>query len=67
MTNGSATLLATTDEGEIGFGALVSIGGVLYGGAYNGASTPDIYSLNPQTGAATFVAASPSTTESERL
>ena len=60
-TNGSATLIASTTEGEIGFGALVSIGGVLYGGAYNGASTPDIYSLDPQTGAATFVAASPST------
>ena len=60
-TNGSATLLATTNEGEVGFGALVSVGGVLYGGAYNGASTPDIYGLNPQTGATTFVAASPST------
>ena len=45
----------------IGFGALVNIGGVLYGGAYNGAATPDIYSLNPQTGAATLVAESPST------
>lgn len=45
-TNGSATFLAATNEGEIGFGALVSVGGVLYGGAYNGASTPDIYSLN---------------------
>ena len=58
--NGSATLIGSTTEGETGFGALVTVGGVLYGGAY-GASTPDIYALNPQTGAATFVAASPST------
>ena len=60
-TNGSGTLVATTTEGEAGFGALVSVGGVLYGGAYNGAATPDVYVLDPETGAATFVAASPST------
>jgi hypothetical protein len=59
-TNGSATLIGTTNEGESGFGALVSIGGTLYGGAY-GASTPDIYTIDPQTGTTTFVAASPST------
>src|SRR6516165_6963308 len=59
-TNGSATLIGTTNEGESGFGALVSVGGTLYGGAYD-ASTPDIYSLDPQNGAATFIAASPST------
>ena len=45
-TNGSATLIGTTNEGESGFGALVSIGGTLYGGAY-GASTPDIYTFKP--------------------
>jgi hypothetical protein len=59
-TNGSATLIGSTTEGETGFGALVTVGDVLYGGAY-GASTPDIYALNPQSGAATFVSASPST------
>jgi hypothetical protein len=59
-TNGSATFIGTTNEGESGFGALVSIGETLYGGAY-GSSIPDIYTLDPQTGAATFVAASPST------
>jgi hypothetical protein len=59
-TNGSATLIGNTTEGETGFGALVTVGGVLYGGAY-GASTPDIYTLDAQSGAATFVAASPST------
>jgi YVTN family beta-propeller protein len=59
-TNGSATLIGTTNEGESGFGALFSVGGTLYGGAY-GASTPDIYTLNPQSGTTTFVAASPST------
>jgi YVTN family beta-propeller protein len=59
-TNGSATLIGTTNEGESGFGALVSVGGTLYGGAY-GASTPDIYTIAPQTGTTTFVAASPST------
>jgi hypothetical protein len=59
-TNGSATLIGTTNEGESGFGALVSVGGTLYGGAYD-ASTPDIYTIDPQTGATTFVAASPST------
>jgi YVTN family beta-propeller protein len=59
-TNGSATLIGTTNEGETGFGALVSVGGTLYGGAY-GASTPDIYTIAPQTGTTTFVAASPST------
>ena len=45
-TNGSATLIGTTNEGESGFGALVSVGGTLYGGAY-GASTPDIYTFKP--------------------
>jgi hypothetical protein len=59
-TNGSATLIGTTNEGESGFGALVSVGGTLYGGAYD-ASTPDIYTIDPQTGTTTFVAASPST------
>jgi large repetitive protein len=59
-TTGSATLIGTTNEGESGFGALVSVGGTLYGGAYD-ASTPDIYSLDPQSAAATFVAASPAT------
>jgi hypothetical protein len=59
-TTGSATLVGATNEGESGFGALVTSGGTLFGGAY-GASTPDIYTLDPQTGAATFVAASPST------
>jgi hypothetical protein len=59
-TNGSATLIGTTNEGESGFGALVSDGGILYGGAY-GASTPDIYTIDPQTGTTTFVTASPST------
>ena len=58
--NGHATLIGTTNEGESGFGALVSIGGTLYGGAYD-ASTPDLYTLNPRTGGTTFVAASPST------
>jgi hypothetical protein len=62
-TSGSATLIGTTNESESGFGALVSVGGALYGGAYD-ASTPDIYSLDPQSGAATFVAASPSTPSS---
>jgi autotransporter-associated beta strand protein/probable HAF family extracellular repeat protein len=59
-TNGSATLIGTTNEGESGFGALVSVGGTLYGGAY-GAPTPDVYTLDAQSGAATFVASSPST------
>jgi len=62
-TNGSATFIGSTTEGESGFGALVSVGGTLYGGAY-GASTPDIYTVDPQSGAATFVAASPSTPSS---
>ena len=62
-TNGSATWIGSTTEGESGFGALVSVGGTLYGGAY-GASTPDIYTVDPQSGAATFVAASPSTPSS---
>lgn len=53
-------MVASTNEGESGFGALVASGGTLFGGAY-GASTPDVYTLDPQTGAATFVAASPST------
>jgi hypothetical protein len=59
-TSGSATLIGTTNEGESGFGALVSVGGTLYGGAY-GAPTPDIYTLDPQSGTATLGAASPST------
>jgi len=62
-TNGSATFIGSTTEGESGFGALLSVGGTLYSGAY-GASTPHIYTLDPQSGAATFVAASPSTPSS---
>ena len=62
-TNGSATLIGTAVNAEIGFGAEVSIGGVLYAGAY-GSSTPNVYTLDTQTGASTFLAASPSTPSS---
>jgi hypothetical protein len=58
--DGSASLIGTINTSELGFGALVDIGGTLYGGAYNG-STPNIYTLDSQTGGASFVAASPST------
>jgi hypothetical protein len=61
LTNGSATLVGTINTNETGFGALVSIGGVLYAGAYSPSSSPNVYTVDPQTGAATFVAASPST------
>ena len=59
LYSGSATLISTTSQGEFGFGGLVSVGGTLHGGAY-GASTPDICAPDPQTGAATSAAASPS-------
>jgi hypothetical protein len=58
--DGSATLVGAINTSELGFGALVDIGGTLYGGAY-GAFVPNIYDIDPATGTATFVAASPST------
>jgi hypothetical protein len=60
-SNGSATLIGTATAGSLGFSAEVSIGGVLYGGGYEGSSTPKIYTLDPHTGAATFLSESTST------
>ena len=57
---GAATLVGTA-TGPIGFGAEVSINGILYGGGFEGASTPKIYTLNSQNAAATFLSESPST------
>jgi hypothetical protein len=49
-TTGAATLIGNT--GVSAFGALVSEGGVLYGGSY---PDSDVYTLNTTTGAATLV------------
>jgi hypothetical protein len=57
---GTATLVGAVNPAESGFGALVTVDGTLYGGAY-GASVPNIYSLDPSTADATFIAASAST------
>jgi hypothetical protein len=61
-THGTATLIATTDAPEPGFGALVTIGGVLYAGVFP--TKANIYTLDPSDtsdASATFVATSPST------
>jgi hypothetical protein len=60
-TNGAATLLGTMNLSESGFGALVTVAGVLYGGAYAAQNTPNIYAIDPESKTGTFVAASPST------
>jgi hypothetical protein len=60
-TTGAATLIGNANVNEAGFGALVSIGGTLYGGAASTSNPPDIYTLDPQNGAATFLVSSPST------
>src|SRR5262245_59051453 len=60
-TTGTASLVGSTNSGESGFGALVSIGGTLYAGAYEASVTPHVYTINIQTPEAAFLSASPST------
>jgi hypothetical protein len=60
-TTGAAIFIGTVNiPNELGISTMVTFNGTLYGTAYN-RGVPNIYTLNPSTAAATFVAPSPST------